>query len=98
MYGDFEDRVFYSRPPPVVTLDTIIIAVCGSSDWSDNASLKIDSCSISNLFLFYNLLFGTAKQQHSMVCVNPGKALTTTSSLLMAIRYQETEELYSTNP
>lgn len=50
-YGSLDNRVFDSRCPPLVTPDTIIIAVCGPNDWSDNASPKADGCSCSGFFL-----------------------------------------------
>lgn len=70
-YGGLENRVFNSRCPPVVTPDTIIIAVCGPNDYMKNASPKADGWFFSDFFLFHHLFRGTAKQQHWMTCVNP---------------------------
>lgn len=70
-YGDLEDRVFSSRCVPVVTPDTIIIAVCGPNDWSNNASPGADGWIFSDFFLFHHLFRGTAKQQYWMTCVHP---------------------------
>lgn len=70
-HGGLEDRVFKSRCPPVVTLDTIIVAVCGPNDHNDNASPLHDGWFFSDFFLFRHLFRGTTSEQYWMTCVNP---------------------------
>ena len=69
--GGLEDRSFSSRCPPVVTRDTIIIAVCGPNDFENNASPDGDGWLFSDFYLFHHLFRGTAEQQYWMTCVHP---------------------------
>ena len=70
-FGGLQGRVFYSKCPPIVTVDTIVIAVCGPNDYLDNASPTCDGWFFSDFFLFHHMLQGTAREQHWMTCVNP---------------------------
>lgn len=70
-YGGLDDRIFNSRCPPVVTPETIIVAVCGPNDWSGNAGPGADGWFFSDSFLFHHLYCGIAKQQYWMTCENP---------------------------
>lgn len=70
-YGGIADCVINSRCPPVVTLNTIIIAVCGPNDYDDNAGPLRDGWFFSDFFLFHHLFRGTASEQYWMTCVDP---------------------------
>lgn len=69
--GGLIGRSFNSRCPPVVTQDTIIIAVCGPNDYHDNASPEADGWFFSDFYLFHHLFRGTTKEQHWLTCVLP---------------------------
>ena len=71
LYGRLGGWEFISRCPPVVTLDTIIIAVCGPNDHEGNASPQKAGWFVSDFFLFHHLFRNTAKEQHWMMCVEP---------------------------
>ena len=62
---------FMSSCPPLVTVDTIIIAVCGANDFDNNASPQKDGWMFSDFYLFHHLLKRTAKQQYWMTCEDP---------------------------
>ncbi|MCJ1228936.1 hypothetical protein MMC12_005600 [Toensbergia leucococca] len=65
-------RISYnSRCHPVVTSDTIIIAVCGPNDFEDNAHPKRDGCFFSDFYLFHHLFRDTAAHQFWLTCVDP---------------------------
>lgn len=70
-YGGLLGQRFQSRCPPAITLETIIIAVCGPNDYHDNASINHDGWFFSDFYLFRHLFRGTAKEQHWMTCVDP---------------------------
>ena len=67
------DEFFESRCPPIVTLDTIIIAVCGPNDHGNNASPSADGWYFSDFYLFHHLLRGTAKTQYWLASQGPGE-------------------------
>ena len=69
--GGLEDCAYPSLCPPAVTKNTIIIAVCGPNDFTDNASPEKDGWFFSDFFLFHHLLKGTASKQIWMTCVKP---------------------------
>ena len=62
---------FASAYPPLLTKDTIIIAVCGPNDFNNNASARKGGWIFSDFYLFHHLLKGTATDQFWMTCVNP---------------------------
>ena len=71
-HGGLADKFYPLHCPPVVTLDTIIIAVCGPNDYRDNASPQKDGWFFSDFYLFHHLFRGTAQKQYWMTCVDPG--------------------------
>ncbi|MCJ1369532.1 hypothetical protein MMC20_000743 [Loxospora ochrophaea] len=64
IFGGLEDKAFSSCCPPIVTPDTIIVAVCGPNDFEDNAGPEKDGWFFSDFYLFHHLLKGTANEQH----------------------------------
>ena len=70
-FMDIKDRSLKSRCPPIVTTDTIIIAVCGANDYMNNAAPGRDGRFFSDFYLFHHLLRGTAEQQTWLTCVDP---------------------------
>ena len=70
-YGGLEDLSFSARCPPVVTPDTIIIAVCGPNDFEGNAAPDKDGWFFSDFYLFHHLMRSTSKQQYWLTCVRP---------------------------
>ena len=70
-FGGLKDRFFDSRCPPIITTDTIIIAVCGPNDYRSNAHPNADGWFFSDFYLFHHLFRGTAKQQYRLTCVEP---------------------------
>ena len=71
----FINRSFNSRCPPIVTPDTIIVAICGPTDDNDNASPDADGWIFSDFYLFHHLFRGTAKEQHWLSCVSSEELL-----------------------
>ena len=69
--GGLQGRNFMSRCPPVVTSDTIIIAVCGPADVGIEASPLAGGFCIYDFFLYHHLFRNTAKEQHWMMCAKP---------------------------
>ncbi len=65
------NKSFRSRCPPMVTPDSIIIAVCGPNDYLGNAAPDKDGWFFSDFYLFHHLFRGTAKQQYWLTCVSP---------------------------
>ena len=65
------DHSFNSRCPPVVTRDTIIVAVCGPNDHQGNASPLEDGWFFSDFYLFHHLFRDTATKQYWLTCVKP---------------------------
>lgn len=70
-FGGLQGRVFDSKCPPIVTVDTIVIGVCGPNDYRNNASPESDGWFFSDFYLFHHMLQGTAKEQYWMTCVDP---------------------------
>ena len=70
-YGGLVDCSFKTRCPPLVTPETIVIAVCGPNDYQQTAAPENDGWFFSDFYLFYHLLRGTAKQQQWLTCVPP---------------------------
>ena len=70
-YGGLEDLSFSARCPPVVTPDTVIIAVCGPNDFEGNAAPDKDGWFFSDFYLFHHLMRSTSKQQYWLTCVHP---------------------------
>jgi hypothetical protein len=71
LHGSLNGRMFPSQCPPLVTRDTIIIAVCGPNDYRNNAHPDQDGRFFSDFYLFHHLFRGTARKQYWMTCVHP---------------------------
>ena len=69
--GGLLGRKFLSRCPPIVTPETIVIAVCGPTDAGSNASPLNNGWFVSDFFLYHHLFRNTAKEQHWMMCAKP---------------------------
>ena len=69
--GGLLGRTFPTRCPPAVSLNSIIIAVCGIHDLSNNSSPSADGWFHTDFYLFHHLLKNTANEQHWLTCVDP---------------------------
>ena len=69
--GGLFKQSFDSNCPPVITPDTIILAVCGPNDVGDNAAPDADGWFIADFYLFHHLFRNTTKHQYWLTCVKP---------------------------
>ncbi|KKZ67182.1 hypothetical protein EMCG_07127 [[Emmonsia] crescens] len=75
-----EDKAFFSFCPPDVQPNTRVIALCGVTDFRNNASPKADGWFLSDFFLFHHLLQNSltfhASNQLWFTCVEPRTLVT----------------------
>ena len=69
--GGLLNRTFNTICPPIVTPDTIILAVCGPNDFAGNAHPSNDGFFLSDFYLFHHLFRDTSKTQYWLTCVSP---------------------------